>query len=146
MPTYTCAVTRGLLSAGQKNAIATAVTRAHSEITGAPAYFVQVMFQEAAEGDHFIGGRPLSHDHIYIHGHIRGGRSAEDRNALIKRLVEDVTAAAGTETFGVWVYLVELPPAAMAEFGHILPEPGDEQPWADALPEEDRERMRAISG
>jgi phenylpyruvate tautomerase PptA (4-oxalocrotonate tautomerase family) len=146
MPTYTCTATSGLLNATQKTAIAAAVTRAHAEITGALAYFYQIVFQEVGAGDHFIGGRPLDHDHIFIHGHIRAGRSAEDREALMKRLVSDVAAAAGKETFSVWVYLYELPPAAMAEFGHILPEPGDEQVWADALPAEDRARMQSISG
>jgi hypothetical protein len=30
-------------------------------------------------------------------------------------------------TFAVWVYLLELPAAAMAVFGYFLPEPGDEE-------------------
>ena len=65
--------------------------------------------------------------------------------ALMKRLVGDVAAAAGMGTFSVWVYLAELPPAAMAEFGHILPEPGGEQVWAEGLPAEERTRMQALS-
>jgi len=146
MPTYTCTATRGLLNAGRKNAIAAAVTKAHAEITGAPAYFAQVIFQEVSEGDHFIGGRPLGHDHVFIHGSIRSGRRAADRETLMKRLVNDVATAAGVETFSVWVYLQELPPAAMAEFGHILPEPGNETVWAEALPADDRARMQSISG
>jgi phenylpyruvate tautomerase PptA (4-oxalocrotonate tautomerase family) len=145
MPTYTCTTARGLLSAGQKSAIAAAVTEAHGEITGAPAYFAEVIFQEVNEGDHFIGGRPLGHDHIFVYGQIRAGRSGAVRKALMKRLVEDVAVAAGVETYSVWVYLQELPPAAMAEFGHILPDAGDEQLWAEALPAEDRVRMLAIS-
>ena len=145
MPTYTCTAARRLLNAGRKSAIAAAVTKAHAEITGAPVYFAQVIFQEVTEGDHFIGGRPLGHDHIFVHGSIRGGRSAVDREALMKRLVSDVAAAAETETFAVWVYLLELPPAAMAEFGHILPEPGDELVWAEALPAKDRARMQVVS-
>lgn len=146
MPTYTCTAARGLLNAAQKSAIAAAITGAHAEVTGAPAYFAQVIFQDVNEGDHFIGGQPLGHDHIFVHGCIRGGRSGADRRALIKRLVEVVAVAAGAETFSVWVYLLELPPAAMAEFGHILPEPGDEGVWSESLPLQDRARMQAISG
>jgi phenylpyruvate tautomerase PptA (4-oxalocrotonate tautomerase family) len=145
MPTYTCTTSRGLLSAGQKSAIAAAVTETHGEITGAPAYFAQVIFQEVNEGDHFIGGRPLGHDHIFVYGQIRSGRSVAVRTALMKRLVEDVAVMAKVEAFSVWVYLLELSPAAMAEFGHILPEAGDEQLWTEALPAEDRVRMLAIS-
>lgn len=145
MPSYTCTAARGLLNAGQKSAIATAITRAHAEVTGAPAYFAQVIFQEVPEGNQFIGGRPLGHDHVFVHGSIRGGRSAVDREALMKRLVEDVATTAGVETFAVWVYLLELPPAAMAEFGYILPEPGAQQAWIEALPAEYRARIQANS-
>ena len=144
MPTYTCTTAEGLLSDTQKSGIAQAITTAHAEITGAPAYFAQVIFQEVPPGDHFIGGKPLAHDHIFVYGRIRGGRSAVDRKALIKRLTEDVAGIAGVPTFSVWTYLLELPAAAMVEFGHILPEPGDEPIWNDALPASERERMQAI--
>jgi len=46
--------------------------------------------------------------------------------------------------FEVWVYVLELPARAMAEFGHILPEPGDEADWTRALPEADHVRMQKI--
>ena len=144
MPTYTCTAAAGLLDAARKAALARAVTRAHCELTGAPSYFAQVVFQDVAPGDHFIGGAPLGHDHVFVYGRIRGGRSADVREALIRRLVADVAAAAGIEPFGVWVYLLELPPAAMVEFGHVLPEAGGEAAWTDALPASDRARMEAI--
>ena len=144
MPTYTCTAAAGLLDAARKGAIARAVTRAHCEVTGAPTYFAQVVFQDVAPGDHFIGGAPLGHHHVFVYGRIRAGRSAEVREALIRRLVADVAAAAGIDPFGVWVYLLELPPAAMVEFGHVLPESGGEAAWTDALPATDRARMEAI--
>ena len=144
MPTYTCSIAKGLLSDTQKSGIAQAITTAHAEITGAPAYFAQVIFQEVSQGDHFIGGRPLAHDHVFVYGRIRGGRSAVDRKALVMRLSEEVAEIAGVPAFSVWTYLLELPAAAMVEFGHILPEPGDEPGWNNALPACDRERMQAI--
>lgn len=144
MPTYTCTAASGLLKPAQKAAIARAVTLAHAEITGAPAHFAQVIFEDVTDGNHYIGGIPLGHDHVFIYGRIRDGRSAVDRKALIKRLSGDVARAAGLDGFSVWVYLLELPAAAMVEFGHILPEAGDEAAWTEALPEADAERMRAI--
>lgn len=144
MPTYTCTAAAGLLDAARKAALARAVTLAHCEVTGAPTHFAQVVFQDVAPGHHFIGGMPLAHDHVFVCGRIRAGRSAEVREALIRRLVEDVSAAAGVEAFGVWVYLLELPPAAMVEFGHVLPEAGSEAAWTDALPAGDRARMEAL--
>jgi hypothetical protein len=32
----------------------------------------------------------------------------------------------------------------MAEYGHILPEPGGEQAWLDGLPAEDRAYMQSV--
>ena len=145
MPTYTCTAAKGLLNKGQKARIAEAITAAHADITGAPAYFAQVFFQEIAEGDHFIGGRPLNHEHVFVYGHIRDGRAAVDRKALIRKMTADLAEIVELPTFSIWVYLAELPAASMVEFGHILPEAGDEPIWNDALPVEDRERMQAIS-
>jgi phenylpyruvate tautomerase PptA (4-oxalocrotonate tautomerase family) len=144
MPTYTCLAAAGLLDRDKKGAIAGAITRAHVEITGAPSYFAQVVFEDVLPGNHFIGGVPLAHDHIFVYGRIRAGRSAVDRKTLMARLIADVAKAAALPSFSIWVYLLELPPAAMAEFGHILPEPGDEKAWTDGLPAEDRERMQKI--
>jgi hypothetical protein len=45
---------------------------------------------------------------------------------------------------GVWVYLVELPATAMVEFGHVLPDPGDEDRRSAALPPKDRAWMRTL--
>lgn len=144
MPTYQCFAPQGLLDAPAKAAIARAITRTHAEVTGAPSYFAQVVFQGVAATEHFLGGEPLSHEHVFVHGHIRAGRSALDRAALIDRLIREVAQAAALPTFSIWVYIDELPARAMAEFGHMLPEPGEEAAWADALPKGDRERMQAI--
>lgn len=144
MPTYICTANEGLLTAEHKRAIAQIVTEAHGEITGAPAFFAQVQFQTVPAGDFFLGGVPLAHDHIFVHGHIRGGRSAVDRKELITRIVTEIGSAIGVPPFAIWVYISELPASAMAEFGQILPEPGDEAAWIDKLPADDRARMQAI--
>lgn len=44
----------------------------------------------------------------------------------------------------VWVYVTEIPARQMAEYGHVLPEPGDEQMWLDGLPAEDRAYMQGV--
>ena len=146
MPTYTCFAAAGSLDSKQKRAIARVVTLVHHEITGAPTHFAQVIFQEVPHGDHFVGGRPLEHAHVFVFGCIRAGRSAVDRKKLIRRLTKGVAAAAGVEPFAVWVYLQELPAAAMVEFGHILPEAGEERTWMEALPADDRWKMEEIQG
>ncbi len=46
MPTYICTITEGALSQNKKAEIASKITQIHSEATGAPAYFAQVIFHD----------------------------------------------------------------------------------------------------
>lgn len=145
MPTYICRAHESLLTAEQKRVVAQAITDAHAGITGAPAYFAQVQFHALPGHDIFVAGTPLAHDHLFIHGYIRGGRSALERKRLITRIVGDVASAIEIPAFAIWVYISELPAAAMAEFGRVLPEPGDEAAWIDGLPADDRAFLQAIA-
>jgi phenylpyruvate tautomerase PptA (4-oxalocrotonate tautomerase family) len=145
MPTYTCFARRHLLTSSHKLSLARAITRAHAEVTGAPAHYAQVMFLEVPDDDHFVGGAPLAHDQLFVSGQIRAGRSLELREVLIRRIVADVAVASGLEPSGVWVYLLELPAAAMVEYGEILPEPGREAEWNPILPPAVRAMVRAGS-
>ncbi|GAN76325.1 tautomerase family protein [Acidisphaera rubrifaciens] len=144
MPTYECRAPAGLLDAARRARIAAAVTRIHRQVTGASAYFAQVIFTEVADGAWFLGGTPLVGPHLFLHGHIRAGRSAGDRMRLIRRLVAALAEGASLPPRSVWVYVTELPPRAMAEYGHTLPEPGDEAAWFAALPPEDQAHLRAL--
>jgi phenylpyruvate tautomerase PptA (4-oxalocrotonate tautomerase family) len=144
MPTYLCTIPAGSLSNAQKGAVAKAITRMHSEVTGAPGFFAEVIFKEIAEGDWFIGGAPLAGPQIFVHGNIRGGRPPEVRHELILRLASAVGGAAELPAHAIWIYISELPPRAMMEFGHVLPEPGGEAAWIAALSASERERMQAI--
>jgi phenylpyruvate tautomerase PptA (4-oxalocrotonate tautomerase family) len=144
MPTYVCTVKEGLLSPDRKSRIAAEITRIHCEVTGAPTFFAQVIFEEIKSGNHFMGGAPLSHDQIFVYGRVRAGRSVQDKLKMIKLMAEAVGKAADVTKTGVWIYIAELPPRQMMEFGYVLPEPGEEQVWTNALPTEDREFMQAV--
>jgi hypothetical protein len=63
---------------------------------------------------------------------------------MIKLMAEAVGEAAGVSRTGVWIYIAELPPRQMIEYGYVLPEPGEEPAWTGALPAEDREFMQAV--
>jgi phenylpyruvate tautomerase PptA (4-oxalocrotonate tautomerase family) len=69
MPTYFCSSPSGRLTTEQKRKIAGEITRIHSEVTGAPSFFAQVIFHEVNPGGWFIGGLPLTHEHIFVYGH-----------------------------------------------------------------------------
>ena len=145
MPTYFCTAMEGRLSAKQKSDIAAEITRIHAEVTGAPAYYAQVIFDEVKPGNYFMGGAPLKHDQIFVYGHIRSGRAAVDKTRMIKLMAKAVGVAAKvTQAWSVWIYVGELPARQMIEFGHVLPEAGDEPAWTAALPAKDREFMQSI--
>jgi phenylpyruvate tautomerase PptA (4-oxalocrotonate tautomerase family) len=144
MPTYTITVPRGLIDAFRKSRIAREITRVHSETTGAPTYFAQVIFNEVDNDNYFVGGAPLSHKQVFVHGQIRGGRTPENKSVLISSMLQAVAAAASVPRTSVWIYIVDLQARQMVEFGHVLPEPGGEQAWTEALPDSDRAMMHAI--
>ena len=141
MPTYRVAAATGLLSAEEKHRIAQAITRVHNRVTGAQSFFAQVIFTDVAAGDHFVGGAPLQGDQVFVHGHIRAGRTPERKRQLLLDLVAAVASAGAIAPNRIWAYVAELPPGQMAEYGHILPEPGEEAAWLAGLPAADRELM-----
>jgi phenylpyruvate tautomerase PptA (4-oxalocrotonate tautomerase family) len=144
MPTYHCTSPAGLLDAPKKSAIAAAITRIHNAVTGAASFFAQVIFTDVAKGNHFMGGAPLASNQIFVHGFIRAGRSVADRERLVSEMVTVLADLAGLPKKSVWVYVSEIPARQMAEYGHILPEPGGEQAWLDGLPAEDRAYMQSV--
>src|SRR5579862_1645721 len=90
MPSYTVTFAEGRLSVSQGSQIAEAISRAHSDLTGAPCYFVQVTLNGVRPGNYFLGGVPLSGDQIFVHGFIRDGRPVEMKDVLIARLTTDI--------------------------------------------------------
>ena len=133
MPTYTVTSANVVLTAHHEADIAAAITRAHHEATGAPAFFAQIIFNEIAAGKHYIGGKPYSAPHLFVQGLIRAGRSAEVKAALIKAIAARVQTIAGVGSEDVWVYIQEIAATEMIEFGRVLPEPGAEEAWRQAM-------------
>jgi len=133
MPTYVCSIPPGILSEAQKTQIAVAISHRHSEATGAPSFFVQVVVEESESTMRYLGGAPAN-AHIWIRGDIRAGRSEEVRGQLMLNIMKDVSAIASVQKESIWVYLCNLSPTDMVEYGHVLPRPGEEQEWFDGLP------------
>ncbi len=145
MPTYVVSSRAGHLGDERKASIARAIARRHGEATGAPSYLVQVVHEEKAPGDRTIGGRPADR-HIWIRGDVRAGRSASQRQQLMLTIMRDVARIADIAETDVWIYLCNLAPTDMIEFGHVLPEPGGEAEWFEALPDTLRDELRARRG
>ena len=114
MPTYVCSLAEGSVNDDQKEAIARALSGIHSEVTGAPPYFVQVVIEEKKPTQRFLGGMRVS-GQIWIRGDIRAGRTEEKRNAMMLRMMEEVGRIAGVQDQDIWIY--------------TLFTPGAENPW-----------------
>jgi len=132
MPTYTCQLPPERFSAEQKEQIATAISQRHSEATGAPPFFVQVIVDET-RADRYLGGK-LTGEHIWIRGDIRAGRTEGVRTQMMLKIMQDVARITGITSENIWVYLCNLEPTDMVEYGNVLPPPGQESAWFDSLP------------
>ena len=143
MPSYVCSVPSGKLSDAQKQEIATSITHRHCEATGAPPFFVQVVIAEEGSAKRFIGGLATT-EYIWIRVDMRAGRSEDQREKLMLRIVDDVRRISGIPAENVWINLCMLEPTDMVEYGRVLPKPGQEQQWFKTLPQSIRERLESL--
>ena len=139
MPTYQITVKSGLLSESQKDKIAEYITKTHTEITGAPNYFVQIIYHED-NCRRYVAGK-LSDSQIWIHGDIRSGRTPDKRSLLVESFVNGVSNIAQVPKSDIWVFLNNLESCDMAEYGQLLSEPGKEQEWFNLLPEDVKQKL-----
>lgn len=142
MPTYVCTSREGLLSPDQRVRISRSLTEIHHEVAVAPRYFVQVIFNDLAPRSHYIGGDEAGLGQIWIRADIRSGRTQEQKAELLVRIVEAVSAISGSSKEDVWVYISDIPGQSVAELGHILPSPGEEDAWFAKLPSGLQHKLR----
>jgi phenylpyruvate tautomerase PptA (4-oxalocrotonate tautomerase family) len=128
MPIYQCSPQRGLLTEDMKAKIATAITDAHVEATGAPRVFVHVFFNEIPPGISYSAGEPDT-EISGITGSIRAGRTLEQKQKLIKQIVASWTEITGQSAKHLIAGLTEIDSEVQMEYGLILPKPGDEPAW-----------------
>jgi phenylpyruvate tautomerase PptA (4-oxalocrotonate tautomerase family) len=129
MPVYQCISRPDLLSDDTRNEVVREITRIHSETTGAPTQFVNVLFLDAPTGRLFNNGRPSSHSVIF--GEIRHGRDVATRQELLPALSEMWTAVTGQPEAELIVSLHKVLAENATEAGLIFPAPGQEEDWLD---------------
>jgi phenylpyruvate tautomerase PptA (4-oxalocrotonate tautomerase family) len=133
MPTYSVISANVQLSPEQEAEISAVITKAHHEHTGAPGFFAQTIFSPISEKRHYIGGKPNDTPHIFVHGMIRDGRSADVKAGLMTEIAEQICKIAAIGSEDIWVYLQDIPATQMIEFGRILPQPGSENEWRKGI-------------
>ena len=145
MPTYVVTSTPQRLTKKHKANIAQEITNIHCAVTGAPRYFVQTLFNDVPSENYFLAGKPLEEDNIYVHAHIRGGRTIESKQKIMTDILNTVALETGAEKSSLQVYLTDIPANQVADFGAVLPEPGEEQAWEDAQSAEAKARMARLN-
>ena len=144
MPTYTITNSNFTLNSKQKTDIAKGITKIHSRVTGANTYFAQVIFNKTKDNNHFMGGKRVKEQQIFLHGQIRAGRSSKIKKELILELRDILIKKSKLDETQVWVYIADLKPSQMIEYGAILPESGQETKWFNNLKPKLKKKLLAL--
>ena len=144
MPTYTVTNSNFNLSAKQQKKLAEGITKVHNVVTGANTYFAQVIFNKTKKDNHFMGGKKVKEPSLFLLGQIRAGRSKEVKDKLIVDLKDVLIKNSKLDETQVWVYINDLPPSQMIEYGAVLPESGKEREWFNNLSRKLKDKLSKI--
>jgi phenylpyruvate tautomerase PptA (4-oxalocrotonate tautomerase family) len=144
MPTYTVTNSNFKLNSKQKNGIAKNISKVHHEVTGANTYFAQVIFNKTNNNDHFMGGKKVKEPQIFLHGQIRAGRTSKVKKKLILELRNTLIKNSKLDETQIWVYISDLKPSQMIEYGAILPKSGQENRWFNNLKPKLKKKLLAL--
>ena len=133
MPSYTVTNSNFNLNSKQQNNLAKGITKVHNVVTGANTYFAQVIFNKTKKNNHFMGGKKVKEPSIFLLGQIRAGRPKKTKDKLISDLKDVIIKNSKLDETQVWVYIVDLPPSQMIEYGAVLPKSGKEKEWFSKL-------------
>ncbi len=144
MPTYTVTNSNFNLTSKEQKKLAEGITKVHNVVTGANTYFAQVIFNKTKKNNHFMGGKKVKEPSIFLLGQIRAGRPKETKDKLISDLRDVITKNSKLDETQVWVYIVDLPPSQMIEYGEVLPESGKEKVWFSKLSKKLKKKLSKI--
>ena len=133
MPTYTVTNSNFNLTPKKQKDLAQGITKVHNVVTGANTYFAQVIFNKTKKNNHFMGGKKVKEPSLFLLGQIRAGRPKKTKDRLISDLKNILVKKTKLDETQVWVYIVDLPPSQMIEYGAVLPESGKEGQWFKGL-------------
>ena len=144
MPTYTVTNSNFNISSKQQKRLAEGITKVHNVVTGANTYFAQVIFNKTKKNNHFMGGKKVKEPSLFLLGQIRAGRSKEVKDKLISDLKHVLVKNSKLDETQVWVYINDLPPSQMIEYGAVLPDSGKEKERFANLPIKLKKKLAAI--
>tara|TARA_A100001037_G_scaffold241011_1_gene221093 strand:- start:356 stop:835 length:480 start_codon:yes stop_codon:yes gene_type:complete len=144
MPTYTVTSSNFHLTSKQQKNLAEGITKVHNVVTGANTYFAQVIFNKTKKNNHFMGGKKVKEPSIFLLGQIRAGRTKNVKDKLISELKNILVKKSKLDETQVWVYINDLPPSQMIEYGAVLPESGKESEWFKNLSSKLKKKLSNI--
>ncbi len=144
MPTYTVTNSNFNLTSKDQKKLAEGITKVHNVVTGANTYFAQVIFNKTKKNNHFMGGKKVKEPSIFLLGQIRSGRPKKIKDKLISDLRNIVIKNSKLNETQVWVYIIDLPPSQMIEYGEVLPESGKEKEWFSKLSKKLKKKLSKI--
>ena len=144
MPTYTVTNSNFNISSKQQKKLAEGITKVHNVVTGANTYFAQVIFNKTKKNNHFMGGKKAKESSIFLLGQIRAGRPKNIKDKLISELKNVLVKQSKLDETQVWVYINDLPPSQMIEYGAVLPESGKESEWFQNLSSKLKKKLSNI--
>ena len=144
MPTYTVTNSNFNLTSKDQKKLAEGITNVHKVVTGANTYFAQVIFNKTKKNNHFMGGKKIKEPSLFLLGQIRAGRPKKIKDKLISDLRDTVIKNSKLDETQVWVYIIDLPPSQMIEYGEVLPESGKEKEWFSKLSKKLKKKLSKI--
>ena len=91
-----------------------------------------------------MGGKIVKEPSVFLLGQIRAGRPKRIKDKLISNLKNILIKKSKLDETQVWVYIVDLPPSQMIEYGAVLPESGNEKEWFANLSQKLKKKLSAM--
>ena len=91
-----------------------------------------------------MGGKKIKEPSLFLLGQIRAGRSKKIKDKLISDLKDILVKKSKLDETQIWVYISDLPPSQMIEYGAVLPESGKEKQWFRNLSPKLKKKLYSI--
>ena len=91
-----------------------------------------------------MGGKLVKTKEIFLNGQIRAGRTSKVKKQLILGLRKILIKNTKLRSDFIWVYLEDLLPNQMIEYGEVLPKSGQEKKWFNSLSLSLKKRLKEL--